>query len=196
MLYCTDAMHPSNNLDVLRISKNSENQKMKLFLEEKMISSRQVRNVFVIAVLTIMFVATVVFNFGTTSAWAAPLPSQLGSQSQLATMNRAEAMTKNLEGKAQEAIGNVTGDPKDQMMGKAKQAESQVRNAAEDVKDQFQPSGRVNAAAKNVEGKAQEAMGNTTGNAKDQMMGKVKQAESRNGNVIEDMKDRIQNIFN
>jgi len=38
-------------------------------------------------------------------------------------------------------------------------------------------------------------MGNTTGNAKDQMMGKVKQAESRNGNVIEDMKDRIQNIF-
>jgi hypothetical protein len=28
------------------------------------------------------------------------------------------------------------------------------------------------------------------------MMGKVKQAESRNGNVIEDMKDRIQNIFN
>ena len=161
-----------------------------------MISSRQVRNVFVIAVLTIMFVATVVFNFGTTSAWAAPLPSQLGSQSQLATMNRAEAMTKNLEGKAQEAIGNVTGDPKDQMMGKAKQAESQVRNTAEDVKDQFQPSGRVNAAAKNVEGKAQEAMGNTTGNAKDQMMGKVKQAESRNGNVIEDMKDRIQNIFN
>ena len=105
-------------------------------------------------------------------------------------------MTKNLEGKAQEAIGNVTGDLKDQMMGKAKQAESQVRNAAEDVKDQFQPSGRVNAAAKNVEGKAQEAMGNTTGNAKDQMMGKVKQAESRNGNVIEDMKDRIQNIFN
>jgi uncharacterized protein YjbJ (UPF0337 family) len=175
---------------------NTRKPKVNLFLEEKMISSRQIRNGFVIAVLTIMFVATVVFNFGTTSAWAATLPSQLGSQPQLATMNRAEAITKNLEGKAQEAIGNVTGDPKDQMVGKAKQAESQVRNAAEDVKDQLQPSGRSKAVAKNIEGKAQEAMGNATGNAKDQMMGKAKQAESRNGNAIEDMKDRIQNIFN
>jgi len=32
-------------------------------------------------------------------------------------------------------LGNVTGDPEDQAAGKAKQGESQVRNAAEDVKD-------------------------------------------------------------
>ncbi|MGH1395210.1 MAG: CsbD family protein [Trichormus sp.] len=48
---------------------------------------------------------------------------------------RAKATGKNIEGKAQEALGNVTGDPKDQAEGKAKQAESQVRHAVEDTKD-------------------------------------------------------------
>jgi uncharacterized protein YjbJ (UPF0337 family) len=50
--------------------------------------------------------------------------------------DRAKATGKNLEGKAQEAIGNITGDPKDKAEGKAKQAESQARHAAEDVKDE------------------------------------------------------------
>jgi uncharacterized protein YjbJ (UPF0337 family) len=160
-----------------------------------MISSRQVRNIFVIAALTVMLIATVVFNFGTSSAWAATLPESQASQPQLAAMNRAEAITKNLEGKAQEAIGNVTGDPKDQMMGKAKQAESQIRNAVEDVKDQVELTGRAKAVTKQVEGQVQEAVGNVTGNAKDQMMGKVKQAEGRDRNVIENIKDRIQTLF-
>ncbi|WP_353932568.1 CsbD family protein [Okeanomitos corallinicola TIOX110] len=49
---------------------------------------------------------------------------------------KVKAAAKNVEGKAQEALGNITGDPKDQAEGKAKQAESQVRNAVEDVKDE------------------------------------------------------------
>ncbi|NJL61801.1 MAG: CsbD family protein [Methylacidiphilales bacterium] len=49
--------------------------------------------------------------------------------------DRAKATAKNIEGKAQEALGNVTGDPKDKAEGKAKQAESQVRHGVEDVKD-------------------------------------------------------------
>jgi uncharacterized protein YjbJ (UPF0337 family) len=49
--------------------------------------------------------------------------------------DRAKATAKNLEGKAQEILGKVTGDPKDEAEGKAKQVESQVRHAAEDVKD-------------------------------------------------------------
>ncbi len=58
-------------------------------------------------------------------------------------MNRAKAVTtKDIEGKAQEAIGNITGDPKDQMMGKAKQVESQARNTAEDIKDKMKLKGR------------------------------------------------------
>jgi uncharacterized protein YjbJ (UPF0337 family) len=49
--------------------------------------------------------------------------------------DRAKATAKNIEGKAQEALGNVTGDPEDKAEGKAKQGEAQVRHAAEDVKD-------------------------------------------------------------
>ena len=48
---------------------------------------------------------------------------------------KAKAAAKNVEGKAQEAWGNVTGDPADKMEGKAKQAEAEARNAKEDVKD-------------------------------------------------------------
>ncbi|MFQ4142727.1 CsbD family protein [Chlorogloeopsis sp. ULAP02] len=49
--------------------------------------------------------------------------------------DRAKATAKNVEGKAQEAWGDVTGDPQDKAEGKAKQAESEVRHATEDVKD-------------------------------------------------------------
>jgi len=49
--------------------------------------------------------------------------------------DKAKATAKNLEGKAQEALGNVTGDPEDQAEGKAKQGESSVRHGIEDVKD-------------------------------------------------------------
>lgn len=49
--------------------------------------------------------------------------------------DRAKATGKNLEGKAQEAMGNVTGDPEDKAKGKAKQGEAQARHTAEDIKD-------------------------------------------------------------
>jgi uncharacterized protein YjbJ (UPF0337 family) len=53
----------------------------------------------------------------------------------MSTDDRAKATGKNIEGKAQEAWGNVTGDPQDQAAGKAKQAEAEARHAGEDVKD-------------------------------------------------------------
>lgn len=49
--------------------------------------------------------------------------------------DKAKATAKNIEGKAQEAWGNVTGDPADKAEGQAKQAESEVRHGVEDVKD-------------------------------------------------------------
>lgn len=49
--------------------------------------------------------------------------------------DRAKAAAKNIEGKAQEARGEVTGDPADKSEGKAKQASAEVRNTVEDVKD-------------------------------------------------------------
>jgi len=49
--------------------------------------------------------------------------------------DKAKATAKNIEGKIQEAAGNVTGDPSDQAAGKAKQSEAEARHAVEDVKD-------------------------------------------------------------
>lgn len=49
--------------------------------------------------------------------------------------DRAKATAKNIEGKAQEAFGKVTGDKEDRAKGKAKQAESSAQQAVEDGKD-------------------------------------------------------------
>ena len=49
--------------------------------------------------------------------------------------DRAKATAKNIEGKVQEAVGNVTGDPQAQAEGQAKQAEASGRHTVEDVKD-------------------------------------------------------------
>lgn len=48
---------------------------------------------------------------------------------------RAEATKKNVEGKVQEAVGEVTGDPQDKAEGKAKQQEAAAMHAKEDLKD-------------------------------------------------------------
>ncbi|OUL27984.1 CsbD family protein [Nostoc sp. 106C] len=50
--------------------------------------------------------------------------------------DRAKAVAKNIEGKVQEAVGEVTGNPNDKAEGQAKQAESQVRHTAENLKDE------------------------------------------------------------
>ncbi|NEP17748.1 MAG: CsbD family protein [Leptolyngbya sp. SIO4C1] len=53
---------------------------------------------------------------------------------------RAQATAKNIEGKLQEAAGEITGDPKDKAEGQAKQAEAQAQHAKEDVKDELKKS--------------------------------------------------------
>jgi uncharacterized protein YjbJ (UPF0337 family) len=54
--------------------------------------------------------------------------------------NKAKATAKNIEGKVQEAVGNLTGDPQDQIEGKEKQAEAKIRHTVEDGKDQIRKS--------------------------------------------------------
>lgn len=49
---------------------------------------------------------------------------------------RAKAVAKNIEGKAQEVLGDVTGDPQDKVEGKIKQAEAKARHTKEDIKDE------------------------------------------------------------
>lgn len=72
------------------------------------------------------------------NSWASAPFSQLTSftHPQIASMkNDVKAVAKDIEGKAQEAIGNVTGDRKDQLIGKAKQAEAKASSMTEDVKN-------------------------------------------------------------
>lgn len=49
--------------------------------------------------------------------------------------DRAKATAKNVEGKVQEAVGEITGNPQDKAEGQEKQAEAQVRHSVENVKD-------------------------------------------------------------
>jgi uncharacterized protein YjbJ (UPF0337 family) len=50
--------------------------------------------------------------------------------------NRIKATAKNIEGKVQEVVGDVTGNPDAQLEGKVKQAEAQVGHSIENVKDE------------------------------------------------------------
>ncbi len=49
--------------------------------------------------------------------------------------DRIDATLKNVEGKIQEAVGEFTGDPKDQAEGKAKQVEARAQHTKENLKD-------------------------------------------------------------
>ena len=49
---------------------------------------------------------------------------------------RVKATAKNIEGKIQEAVGELTGDPLAKEEGKAKQTEAAVSQTIEDVKDE------------------------------------------------------------
>lgn len=50
--------------------------------------------------------------------------------------NRAEAVAKNIEGKVQETVGEITGSTKDKIEGQAKQDQASAMHAVEDLKDQ------------------------------------------------------------
>ncbi len=50
--------------------------------------------------------------------------------------DRAKATAKNIEGKIQEAVGEMTGDPQDRLEGREKQAEAKIRHTIENVKDE------------------------------------------------------------
>ncbi|EAZ90972.1 CsbD family protein [Crocosphaera chwakensis] len=53
----------------------------------------------------------------------------------MSTEDRVDATMKNLEGKAQEMVGEVTGDPEDKAEGKMKQAEAEAKHSVEDAKE-------------------------------------------------------------
>ncbi|MDZ7990818.1 MAG: CsbD family protein [Nostoc sp. EfeVER01] len=50
---------------------------------------------------------------------------------------RVEAIAKNIEGKVQEVVSEITGNPQDKAEGQAKQAEAQVAHTVENIKDEL-----------------------------------------------------------
>lgn len=50
--------------------------------------------------------------------------------------DRVEATAKDVQGKVQEAWGDLTDDPKTELEGKAKQVEAAAEHKKEDLKDQ------------------------------------------------------------
>ncbi len=53
----------------------------------------------------------------------------------MSTEDRAKAAVQNMKGKAKEAVGAVTDDPKTENAGKAEQLVAKVRDGVEDAKD-------------------------------------------------------------
>lgn len=54
----------------------------------------------------------------------------------MSTEDRMKATAKNIEGKAQEVLGEITGNPQDKAEGQAKQAEAQMQHEVENAKEQ------------------------------------------------------------
>ncbi|WP_017328401.1 CsbD family protein [Synechococcus sp. PCC 7336] len=48
---------------------------------------------------------------------------------------RLKATAKNIEGKVQEAVGEITGNPEDKAEGQLKQAEAEAEHEIENLKD-------------------------------------------------------------
>jgi uncharacterized protein YjbJ (UPF0337 family) len=111
-----------------------------------MILFHQIRKILVTAGLVVLLSTVVTFSFAPGKSWASPLfTSSLDQPYALAaTMNQAKAMAKNVEGKAQEGIGNMTGDLKTQVAGKAKQFEANTQEAILESIDNpnYQPDGQ------------------------------------------------------
>ncbi|MEH2246370.1 CsbD family protein [Nostoc sp.] len=55
----------------------------------------------------------------------------------MSTEKRVEATAKNIEGKIQEVVGEITGNPQDKAEGKEKQAEAQATHTVENIKDEL-----------------------------------------------------------
>ncbi len=53
----------------------------------------------------------------------------------MSLQDKIKAAANNVEGKLQEAVGEVTGDPEQKMKGKAKQVKAKAQNIVENVKD-------------------------------------------------------------
>jgi uncharacterized protein YjbJ (UPF0337 family) len=98
--------------------------------------------------------------------------------------DRTKAAAKNIEGKGQEIAGAVTGNSQDELTGKAKQVEGNVRNGIEDLNDK-----KDNLADKAKH--TAEKMRDGLEDAKDNIVDKAKQVGQKIRDGIEQNKDEM-----
>ncbi|MGD1910991.1 MAG: CsbD family protein [Rivularia sp. (in: cyanobacteria)] len=55
----------------------------------------------------------------------------------MSTEDRLNAVAKNIEGKAQEMMGEITGNPQDTAEGKEKQTEAKIQHSVENAKEEL-----------------------------------------------------------
>jgi uncharacterized protein YjbJ (UPF0337 family) len=95
-------------------------------------SVNQLKKTIVSVTYSIILSIFMAIGLGANSSFATPVSdATIGlSQTHLAIMNPVQAAAKDIEGKTQEAIGDITKSPKDQLIGKAKQAQSEANRVA------------------------------------------------------------------
>jgi uncharacterized protein YjbJ (UPF0337 family) len=118
----------------------------KIFLEINMNFPYQIRKILMTIGLVVILATVITFSFAPGKSWANPLVTPRIDQSHalVATINQAKATAKKIEGKAQEEIGNMTGDLNAQAAGKAKQFEANTQEAILESIDNpnYQPEGQ------------------------------------------------------
>lgn len=96
--------------------------------------------------LVVFLAAIVTLSFSPGESWAVSLltPSLNRPYASVAFLNQAKATAKQLEGIAQEGMGNMTGDLNAQAAGKAKQFDANTQEAIRESIDNpnYQPSGQ------------------------------------------------------
>jgi uncharacterized protein YjbJ (UPF0337 family) len=119
-----------------------------------MILLQQLRRFFLSMRFTVLLVAVIVFSFTSGESWAATsfTPGVIPLNPQIAAMNQAKVMSKKAEGKAEEALGKMTGDLKTQATGKAKQLKVKTQEGLDNsiVNPDYQPSGKIRQPEKEI----------------------------------------------
>lgn len=96
-----------------------------------MILFHQIRKVLRTIGLVVLLSTVITLSFAPGKSWATSVftPSLEQPHALVATLNQAKASAKNIAGKAQEGIGNMTGDLNTQAAGKAKQFDANTQQA-------------------------------------------------------------------
>lgn len=125
---------------------------------------RQIRQ-FLLTIGFVMLISTAIaLTAGSRESLAAitSTPATEHQQVQIAALDQAKMMTKNVEGKVQAVIDKMTGDPKTQAQELAGETQDAIKNSIENPA--YQPSGKTkkaekktNEAIKGIESEARDA---------------------------------------